>query len=149
MYRSATVGALSDRHLSSPDYSSSAPGGAPRHSGVVPWSDGRFATVWFGVARKPELGSSRRTDRDDTGGLKPGNDAVVMVRQHPAHGPAPDGSGCSGQGVKVLDRAGDAEERAGANLPGIELVLELAGSVPGPVIVDPGPGVTFVGMCCF
>jgi len=32
-------------------------------------------------------------------------------------------------------------------LSGIELTLEFSGGVPSPGVIDPGPSVTFVGMC--
>ena len=32
-------------------------------------------------------------------------------------------------------------------MSGIELTLEFSGGVPSPGVIDPGPSVTFVGMC--
>lgn len=95
-YRPAAVGALSDRHLTSPDCGRSTTRGPSRHSGVVPRSDGRRPTIRLGVTRKPKLGSGRRTDRDGTGGLEPSDDAVVVVRRRPADSSATDGSGRPG-----------------------------------------------------
>ena len=91
--RAATIGSLGDGYLTSPNRSRGAARGPSRHSGVVPWGDGGFASVRFGVARKSELGSGGRPDRDGSGSPEPRDNAVFVVWQSPTHGPTTDGSG--------------------------------------------------------
>ena len=144
--RAASVGALGDRDLAVTDGGGRPAGGSAGHACEVPRGGCGRASSRFGVAGQAELRGGGGADRHGPGSLEQGDDAIVGLAGVSADGAAAKVARRSGQGVEILDRAGHPEQRPGLHLARVKLALHFVGGVAGPLVVDPAPGVAFVGV---
>ena len=121
-------------------------GGSAGHAREIPRGGGGCASSRFGVAGQAELRGGGGADRHGSSSLEQGDNAIVGFAGVPADGAAAKVARRSGQGVEILDRAGHPEQRSGLHLARVELALQFVCGVAGPLVVDPTPGVAFVGV---